>query len=86
MFILSLYISLFRKYCYIYDVGFLLHIILSHIVTLDCHCQNYGQQIDEGDIHDVERLPITGLRLGDVDENDEWIYFTLGPLICQHGK
>ncbi len=51
-----------------------------------CHCQNTGQQIDEGDINAVERLPITGLRLGDVDDNDEWIYFTLGPLICQKGK
>ncbi len=52
--------------------------------VIACNCNNsYSTgEIDEGDINAVNRFPITQLALGDLDQEGEYIHYTLGPLVC----
>ncbi len=56
------------------------------VVISACNCNNVGSYIDEGDIYAVSKFPITQLALGDVDQDFEFIYYTLGPMVCSTGK
>ena len=49
-----------------------------------CNCDNYGLgwYEDSGLLTDKSALPVTQIRLGDVDESDEEGYHTLGKLKC----
>ncbi len=54
------------------------------MLALECNCRNSGGNTDEGDINAVSRFPITQLKLGDLDSSTEYIYYTLGPLVCDN--
>ena len=53
----------------------------------DCNCGDNSDiwVEDEGYLEDIRRFPIKTLVFGDTDEDDEEMYYTLGPLKCTLG-
>jgi hypothetical protein len=51
---------------------------------LGCNCDTSGYWLrqDSGFLNDTNTLPVTELRLGDTDGNDEFGFHTLGKLRC----
>ena len=49
-----------------------------------CNCDaNFDTETsDEGNLTDKDKLPVTGLQFGDLENNPQPSWFTLGPLIC----
>ena len=52
-----------------------------------CNCDANVQYetSDEGFLTEKEKLPVTELQFGDLHEEGEQGWFTLGPLICSGG-
>ena len=47
-----------------------------------CNCDSDTETSDEGYLTDKDKLPVTGLQFGDLEDAGEEGWFTLGPLIC----
>ncbi len=51
-----------------------------------CNCVNtHGNFVDVGYITASNLFPIKEMKYGDVDQSHEYIYHTLGPLMCPSG-
>ena len=52
-----------------------------------CNCGNSaGDQVDIGYMTTHNLFPIKEMKYGDVDQSHEYIYHTLGPLMCPAGQ